>query len=142
MNAPIEKSWLQRNGVAVLVVAAILALSCAGVLWFFSLFRSSDAYTLALAAARADPRVTERLGTPIEEGYFPTGSIHINGGGSGNASLAIPLSGPKAAGKLYAVARRDAGEWKLTRLVFEDADARRVELIASPAAAAPGSSGN
>ena len=142
MNAAIQKSWLQRNGVAVLVVGAILALSCAGVVWIFSLFRSSDAYTLAVAAARSDSRVSERLGTPIEEGFFTTGSIHVNGGGSGNASLKIPLSGPKASGTLYAVARRDAGEWKLTRLVFEDADAKRVELIAPRGAAATDSSGN
>lgn len=143
MNAAIEKSWWQRNRVAVLVVVTMGLLMCGAIATFFRLFASSDAYVMAVAAARADPRVTERLGTPLETGFFSTGSIHVSGGGGGSANLAIPLKGPKASGTLYVVARRSAGEWTLLRLSLDAGDGKRTELIeAGRAAAAADSSGD
>jgi hypothetical protein len=135
MNAAVERTWWQRNKVAVIVVVTMTLLMCGAVASFFSLFKTSDAYVMGLAAARADPRVAERLGTPIETGFFTTGNINVSGGGSGNANLAIPLHGPKASGTLYVVARRSAGEWKLLRLALDPGDGSRLDLIAPLGAA-------
>ena len=146
MNTAGDKTWWQRNRVAVLVVFLVvggMALVGGGIVYgVFSMIKSSDAYAMALAAARADPRVAEQLGTPIETGLLTTGNIRVQSGGSGSADLAIPLSGPKASGKLLVVARRSAGEWKLLRLVLEAEDGKRTELIAAPGATAEPAAGN
>ncbi|MDQ6861397.1 MAG: cytochrome c oxidase assembly factor 1 family protein, partial [Verrucomicrobiota bacterium] len=55
------------------------------------------------------------LGSPINEGWFMTGSTHVEGPG-GEANLGIPISGPKGKGTLYAVATKSAGRWNYTTL--------------------------
>jgi TonB family protein len=60
------------------------------------------------------------LGTPIEAGWFVTGSIATSGSGS-HADLSIPISGPKGSGTLHVVALKspfsaESGDWKITVL--------------------------
>jgi hypothetical protein len=99
--------------------------------------KSSDAYKFALAKAQNDPRVQQRLGTPIEAGMFASGSINVSGS-SGKADLTIPISGPKGKGSIYADATKFAGEWKFNRLeVAFEGDPQRVDLLTPPPAAAP-----
>jgi len=77
--------------------------------------KSSDAYKQAVARARANPTVVEKLGTPITEGYFVSGNINVQND-SGNADLQIPISGPKGKAVIYAVASKRAGQWEYSRL--------------------------
>jgi hypothetical protein len=84
----------------------------------FGMVKSSDVYKDALAAARAEPAVEMALGTPIEEGLFVMGNINISGS-SGQADLAIPISGPRDKGTIYAVAEKSAGRWTFSTLVVE-----------------------
>lgn len=56
--------------------------------------KSSDAYKQAVAKARANPAVVEKLGTPIVEGYFVTGSFNVHND-TGDADFEIPISGPQ-----------------------------------------------
>jgi hypothetical protein len=80
--------------------------------------KSSGGYQQALAMARADPVAIQALGTPIKDGWFPTG--HVESGGSGGSSdLAIPVSGPNGGGTLYMRATSDMGDWHITRLVLK-----------------------
>jgi hypothetical protein len=90
---------------------------------------NSDASKMALAAAQASPVVTQQIGEPIKRGLFTDGSIEMSGS-TGNADLAIPISGPKGKATLYAVARKNAGIWKLETLevAFNENDAR-VDLL-------------
>ena len=74
----------------------------------FGAMKSSDAYKLAVARAKADPRVTAALGTPISEGMFLSGNTNVNGA-TGEANLAIPISGPKGKATIYAEATKSAG---------------------------------
>ncbi len=74
-------------------------------------FKSSPVYLDAMKAAQSDPRVVNALGTPIESGWFVTGSIEEQGL-SGDANLVIPISGPRGSGTLYAAAREGNGEWQ------------------------------
>lgn len=104
-----------------------VALGCGGLLLLGCLFgvgllfvaraalRSSDAYELALDAATHDPSVIAELGTPMHPGWLPMGQVSV-AGTSGEANLAIPLSGPRAAGTLNACATKSAGKWALTCL--------------------------
>jgi hypothetical protein len=84
----------------------------------FGMMKSSDVYKDALAMARAEPAVEMALGTPIEEGLFVVGNINISGS-SGQADLAIPISGPHDKGTIYAVAEKSAGQWTFSALVVE-----------------------
>src|SRR5205823_4076198 len=61
------------------------------VLVVFGTMKQSDAYKMAVERAKADPRVTSALGTPIGEGWFLSGKTNVNGG-SGDADLSIPIS--------------------------------------------------
>jgi hypothetical protein len=81
----------------------------------FGFVKSSDVYKESLAAARANPEVISTLGEPIEEGFMFTGSIQVNGG-SGDADIYIPISGPKDSAKLHVVATKRSGQWEFNRL--------------------------
>ncbi|MEY2557382.1 MAG: hypothetical protein QOE34_807 [Verrucomicrobiota bacterium] len=78
--------------------------------------KSSDAYKMAVARAKADPRVVSALGSPIEEGLLVFGNTNVNGS-SGKADLTIPISGPNGKGSIYFVASKSAGEWTFSKLV-------------------------
>ncbi len=90
--------------------------------------KATGAYKLAVKRAEADPRVTAAIGTPAKEGWFIGGSFNVNGA-SGNAELAVPLSGPRAKGTIYLVAMESAGEWTFSTLVFQlDSSGQRINL--------------
>jgi len=85
------------------------------VLVVFGALKQSDAYKLAIARAKADPRGVAALGTPLEEGWYLSGNTNVNGA-SGAADLSIPISGPKGKGTIYAIATKSAGEWTYSKL--------------------------
>ena len=58
-----------------------------------------------------------------------TGSVQSTGP-SADASLAIPLSGPKDAGTLYVEGRKSAGVWRYSVLEVEvESTGRRIPLL-------------
>ena len=91
------------------LIAMVVAFVAVIMLVVFGAMKSSDAYKVAVARAKADPQVTTALGTPISEGLFMSGHTNVNGG-SGEADLAIPISGPKGKATIYAVATKSGGE--------------------------------
>jgi hypothetical protein len=104
----------------------------AGAFLFFgviSVIKSTDAYKTALSAAQNSPEVQEELGTPIKDGFMPSGSVNADNGNT-TADFTIPLSGPKGSGKLHFKGSAKAGEaW--TPEEFEvtiDADGKVIEL--------------
>jgi hypothetical protein len=103
----------------------------------FGAMKSSDAYKMALAKAKADPRVVSALGSPIEDGFFATGKTNVSGT-SGQADMTVPLSGPKGKGTLYFVASKFAGQWTFSKLMVEIANnGERIDLVGDPATTAP-----
>jgi hypothetical protein len=95
----------------------------------FGMVKSSDVYKEALATARAHPAVVKALGSPIKAGIFVMGSINVSGS-SGQADLAIPISGPNGKGTIYAVASKSAGRWTFSKLVVEiKATKERIDFI-------------
>ena len=81
----------------------------------FGAIKSTDAYKTALARAKADPRVTEAIGTPIKDSWYVVGKSEVSGG-SGTAELAIPISGPKGKATIYCSSSKDTGQWKFNKL--------------------------
>lgn len=140
MNHYDEPTWWSRNrswalptggccGCLVAIVLGFVGLTVGGGLAVFSGIKSSAAYTESVALARADPRVVELLGEPIETGFFMSGSINLSGS-SGEADMAIPLTGPKGEATLYAVATKVAGEWRFEVLeVAPKGGGDRIDLL-------------
>lgn len=95
----------------VLVIGFVLLIA----MLVFGAMKSTDVYKTALAAARDNPEVVEALGTPIKDGMFVTGKTNVDGA-SGEATFAIPISGPKGSGTLYVTATKSAGRWEYQTL--------------------------
>jgi hypothetical protein len=126
-----RKAWFERHWMLVVSLAVLLTLLAvsAFVLSLFYLIRSSDSATLAIATAEANPLLTRRLGQPLKVGWMVTGSIEVTPA-SGHAELAIPISGPKGRGTVYAEARKSAGLWHLELLQFgADGSDERLDLL-------------
>ncbi|HEY3448121.1 MAG TPA: cytochrome c oxidase assembly factor Coa1 family protein [Myxococcales bacterium] len=81
-----------------------------------SVIRSSEPYQVAMKQVRADPKVAEQLGSPLEEGLFTTGQISTSND-SGSASLEIPVAGPRDSAVVEVRASRAAGVWTLNHLM-------------------------
>ena len=135
MSQPQEPDWWDRNWkwfvpVAVLSGIALLAgFVFAIVSLVFGVIKSSDAYQEALARARASPAVISALGSPIKEGFYVTGNINVSGP-SGDAKLAIPVSGPKDEGTIYLEARKSADLWSYSVLVVQVGQTKqRIDLL-------------
>lgn len=121
---PSRPNWWQRNWrwfvPAGCFSLLVLFLGFIGVIVLVATtaMKSSDAYKVAVARAKADPRVVRVLGEPVREGMFTSGNVNVSGG-AGQADFKIPLSGPRAKGTLYAVATKSAGEWTYSTLTVK-----------------------
>ena len=103
----------------------------------FSAMKSTDVYKEALARAKADPAVTEALGSPIKEGFLLSGNTNVNGA-AGESNLAIPISGPKGKGTIYVSANKALGQWNYSGLVVEIGETReRIDLLHKAPSSAP-----
>ena len=136
-HVPQEKSrtWWQRNWKWFVPVCCLGALTLLAVFivlivtLVFGLIKSSGVYQDAFAIARDNPAVVRALGSPIEPAIYVMGSINVSGA-SGHADLAIPISGPKGKGTIYAKAAKQGGQWTFSQLVVEiKATKERIDLI-------------
>ena len=130
-----RKGWWGRNWKWFVPTGCLSMLAItAGVIFLllsliFGMMKSSDAYKQAMVKVRASTAVSAALGTPIKEGYFTSGSVNVSGP-SGNAQLAIPISGPKGTGTVYLEAAKSMGQWSFSKLVVEIEGAKeRIDLL-------------
>ena len=128
-------NWFARNWkwvVALGVLGGVLLLTAfvGGILFIVETsIQHSGFYTEALARTRANPQVIEKIGQPLQAGWFATGSLNSSGS-SGSADVTIPISGPKGKGTIYVVAKKSAGEWKFETLQVEVAgEGQRIDLL-------------
>jgi hypothetical protein len=130
-----RKSWLGRNWKWLLAVTFLLMV-CVGLGIFaliMSWMRSSDVALEAVARAQANPAVAQKLGGRIEEGWLTSGSINVGTGGSGEANLAVPISGPKGNGTVYVMARRIAGVWNYSQMIAGiESTGEKIDLLEGP----------
>jgi hypothetical protein len=111
-------------GGSILVVIACVALFFFAIM---SLIKGSEAYQLAVQTARAHPTAQEVLGAPIQEGWFPTGSISEEGA-NGSADLEINLSGSANSGTLMVRADKENNTWTLVEMQLQVGD-RQYALV-------------
>lgn len=129
--APSSANWKLPAIITGSVIAAVLLFGSGIFALVTSLFRHNEAYQMALEEARRNPLAKERLGSPVQTGWWSgSGSIQETGP-SGSASLAIPIRGPKGSGTLYLDAEKHAGHWTMTSLELEAPAGQRIRLIPS-----------
>jgi hypothetical protein len=118
--------WFVPTGCLSLFVL-FLAFIGSILLLVFGAMKSSDVYKTALARARSDTRVRHALGPDIRDGMFPSGKTNVTGP-SGEAELAITISGAKGKGTIYVIATKSAGEWHYSKLLVKTADGETIDL--------------
>jgi uncharacterized protein YpmB len=135
-----RKNWWSRNwkwfvptGCLTLIALVVLFVFCI-VFFVFSVLKSSDVYKTALARAKNDQRVAAALGTPIHDGLAPSGNTHVSGP-SGEADIAIPISGPKGKATIYAVGTKSGGKWEFSKLTVQVDGGATIDLSRGGAAA-------
>jgi hypothetical protein len=109
--------WFVPTG-CLSLIALFFAFIAVIVFAVFGAIKSSDAYKTAVGRAKADPRVSEAIGTPIKEGWYVSGNTEVSGG-SGKTDMSIPISGPKGSATIYAVATKFAGDWQYSKLLVK-----------------------
>jgi len=138
METNVEKprrSWLRTHWR--LALAVWLGLVFSGAVAGMVLTSNSDVAKLAVATAQSNRKMAGRLGQPLKRGLFVSGSIEVTPA-SGHAELAIPVSGPKGSGTLYAEASKRAGLWRLEMLQFgTEGSAERLDLLATETTPTP-----
>jgi hypothetical protein len=123
--------WFVPTGCFTLIVLFAVFVGSI-VMIVFGAIKSTDVYKDALARAKAHPAVVEALGSPIKEGLLVSGNTNVNGA-SGEASLSIPISGPKGKGTIYVKAEKSLGRWNYSDLVVEiQKTGERIDLVRSP----------
>lgn len=129
MNTSTSQTWLQRNTKWIVLGAILLSLTLLGLFLAALLMivagamRSSDVYKEALARAQASPQVAAIVGTPVEPGFFTSGTINVENR-SGDADLHIPIHGPKGEATIDVVARKRDGVW-----TYETMRVGEIELL-------------
>ena len=132
-----RKSWFSRNWKwlvpVILIVVCGLPLALMGAV--FAAMKNSDAAKESVFQAQTNSQVMNQLGTPIAEGWLVTGSINTSTT-SGDADLAIPISGPKGHAKIYVTAHKVAGAWNYSVMEVAIAGSNeRINLLAGDATA-------
>jgi Cytochrome oxidase complex assembly protein 1 len=130
-----QPSWWSRNWkwfvpLGCLGCCALPVAFGVGVFLFvMGMIKTSDVYREAFQRAQTSPEVVAQIGRPVDAGWLVGGSINVSGP-AGEANFAIPLTGPKGAGKVYVVAEKRLGRWEFSTLTFEDErSSKRVNLL-------------
>lgn len=121
---------ISLGGCMTLIVGALILGGLVGGIVYLVMnnFKSSPVYTRAMQAAQSDTRVVQALGEPIQPGWYVTGTIEEQGI-SGDATMTIPISGPRKGGTLYASARKQNGVWQFYTLAVQvDGDDKIIPL--------------
>jgi Cytochrome oxidase complex assembly protein 1 len=109
-----QRNWaiagvLLWGGVIALVAGSILSVPFA--------MKASEPYRVSMEAVQANSDVRQALGSGIKAGFWTSGSIDVQSGGTGSALLEIPVQGDKGTGTVTARAVRNGGQWDV-RLLY------------------------
>jgi len=140
-----RKSWLARNWKRLLLVAflGIILLSVGILALIMGVLRGSEVAKGAVAKAQGNPLIVQRLGSNIEEKWMISGSINADADGSGDADIAVPISGSKGKATLYVTAHKSAGAWDYSRLIAAiGGSGEKIDLLASSQVTQPRATGD
>jgi len=125
----VQRKW----AIAGFCLVGFFFLVAAGIVFFVqAMIKDSDAFKLTMERLRAEPEIAEKLGADFAPGWIVSGNISYNAGGSGEASLNIPLSGSRGSARAFSEARRENGTWTLERLSVRLADSQDTIRLSTP----------
>jgi len=102
----------------VIVGAASIAIFVIVLFGFiFAVMKSSKPYQWSLSQVQSNPEIAHRLGSPIEPGWFISGSM-TTGGDSESAFLTYSVRGPKGKGNVIINGKTANGVWVYERAVI------------------------
>lgn len=141
---PEPAGWARRNIVALVIggvlLLVVLLTGCIGGAIYFgiSALGSHSSVLAAVQQAAADPRVVERLGTPVEKGWFVTGNVSVINGQQ-TANMQVTLKGPRGEGRLLYTGTKGVGaNWVFTIFTLETDGQPDLDLLTPSGALAPG----
>lgn len=123
----------------ILIGCGCLALLGAGAVLFFALvfggifggvmgaIKNSDAYKMSVELVEKSSEVKEEIGDIKSYGWFPGGSVNVNGG-KGDAELSISVTGEKGEGTLETELVKKGGQWKFKSAVFSGKN-KEIDLL-------------
>lgn len=111
-----------------LLLAGFIAFICFIVFVVFAAMRSAQPYQDGLQRASVDPRVLEAFGSPIEPGWFLSGSIKTENQ-TGTADISIPISGPKQSGHIQVTGTKSGGRWRYTTMTVIPKSGPPIDLL-------------
>lgn len=122
-SSPVRLSdvdWLRRDWKAVTVASIGLIISNSvfitlGIKSSATQMRSSDPAKVTIAAAQANPALTEKLGLPLKTSELISGYTNAS---TGTALVIVPISGPRGSGVIHAKLRKQSGVWQFWSLEF------------------------
>lgn len=132
------KPWvLGCVGVPLLLIVGCIALMGGAFFWA----RNSVPNKSAVERARQNPAVIEALGTPIKAGLSGSTQFSTNATREGNvtqATLVIPVTGPKGRGRIEVVGQKRKGRWHYSQLeAVIDKTGQRIDLRTPEEASEP-----
>lgn len=127
-RGPGVAGWI-AIGCAIFVIAGA-SFVAAIVLVVFGALRASDPYKDSLRRAQADPRVIAALGSPIEPGFWMTGSIQVEND-EGTVNMEYTIKGPKKGARLRVAGTKERGRWYYQQMVVAPKDAADIDLLIS-----------
>ncbi|MEW5743343.1 MAG: cytochrome c oxidase assembly factor Coa1 family protein [Myxococcota bacterium] len=137
VGAPAQQpGWFARNWKWLVGGGCLGSLMCCGLFGAITYFTAkkviegSPVFAEAIQKANSSPEVTAALGSPITPGGMLQGEVK-DSGGTGTASLKVPIEGPKGKGTLYVEATKSGADWKFTSLTA-DVGGKSVNLLDQP----------
>ena len=119
---PAKKSSCGKIILIVGIILLILAGGLAVAIYFGyhkleQTLKSSEAYTVALNALKANEEARDQLGDIVDTG-FPLGAYSANADGSGNAAFTMSVQGSKDTGQYEVALVRSNSVWRLMKGVL------------------------
>ena len=125
-----RKVWVQVT-IVLGICGVVLALFVGSLFYTVeTMFRSSDAYKIALSRAQASPCIVDKLGSPISAKWMVSGNMSETGQ-IGSADFEIPIRGPRGHGELDVSATKADGSWTITTLTLIHDDGQ-IHLLPVP----------
>ena len=121
-----KTNWLLWIGLLGVFLVGV-PVACCGGLAFWGFGMAAAPLDAAEQALEADPRVTEKLGTPIKRDEFKITDFE-SANGSGTAGLDTNFSGPNGTAKVEGPMRQAAGAWSVEQLTVTFDDGSSIEL--------------
>ncbi len=125
---------VQRNwAIAAAIFYGLVALVMVGIfVAIFALFANLEPIDTLKEEARTNPQIAEYVGTPVEVGWFTTGSVNQHNR-TGDADVSVSVGGPRASGTLRMVSVRQNGVWQVRKMVLTlDGTGQTIALSPTP----------